>query len=733
MRTRLFVMAAALMMASPAAHAQDAQGASQPTSPAPLTPAPGSTEFGILNRIDFGLRTTSFGSASDEGRFQRYRDLRDGGTVDLFSFDKRSDNSLFDVHADHLGYRDQRITAAYNNYGRIKASFEWNQIPLFYSDAVASLYTDQGSGQLRIANTSVRTGIQGGSLPLTSVGGLLGSTFDMRQRRDIAAFNLVGALGKDLDLRVNLRSTHKDGYMPWGASFGFSADNEVAAPIDHRTTDLGAALEWAGAKGMARIGYDGSWFVNAIPTLTYDSPYRTIDSTNASAYVAGNGTSQGRTAMWPDSTANTISAAGAYNLPAHSRVNGVVSIGDWRQNAALLPYTINSAIPAIPLDRQTADADARITSFNVNFTSRPTGLLWLNVRARRYDYDNRTPEFHVTNYVRLDQVIEPSTLGHSEPFGYTRDYFDADASFTPMPYTALKIGYGMEKVNRTFRYLDETTEHTVRTALDTTGSQYVTFRVAYEHSKRVGKGLDEEALDDIGEQVSLRQYDISNRDRDRVTALVQVTPISQVALIASVQTGRDTRPDADFGLRKFDTNAYSFGFDISPIEKVDVGLTYSYDDVATNQKSRQANPGSQFADPTRDWFTDMSEKVHYVVASVDLTKAIPRTDVHIALDWNKSNADYIYSLPANTTLAAPAPLPTVYNELRRATVDFKYFLTRHVAAGFVYLFDEYKVDDFALSPNYAIGQRTLPDGLMLGYGLYPYRANTGWVRLTYFW
>lgn len=732
MRQHLPVLAAAalLMGAGPAS----GQAPPAPPQDAPsAASAPGVQEFGLVNRIDFGYRGTDFGAGSDQGRFQRYRDLRDGGTLDLFRFDKRTDRYLFDVKADHLGYRDQRIAGSYNNYGRFKASFEWNQIPLYYSDNVESLYTDQGAGQLRIASQAVRAGIQAGTLSLPRVGGLLGSPFELRQRRDVASFNLVGSISRDVDVTVNVKSTHKEGAMPWGASFGFSAGNEVAAPIDHRTTDLGTALEWANARGMARIAWDGSWFTNAIPTLVFDSPYKLTDSTNASAYVSGNGTSQGRTAMWPDSTANTISASAAYNLPARSRVTGVVSLGDWRQNAALLPYTINTAIPAIPLDRQTADADARITSFNVNLTSRPSGYVWLNVRARRYDYDNRTPEFHVTNYVRLDQAVQASTLGGTEAFGYTRNYFDADASFTPIPYTALKIGYGLEDVKRTFRFVDDTKEHTLRTALDTTGSQYVSFRLAYEHSKRTGTGLDEEALDGIGEQVSLRQFDISDRDRDRVSALVQVTPIGQFALTASVQTGRDTRPDANFGLRKLDTNGYTFGFDVTPVEGVGFGLTYGYEDAATNQKSRQANPGPQFADPTRDWFTDMTEKVHYVVGSVDLLKAIPKTDVRLAVDWNKSNADYRYSLPVNTSLPAPVPLPTVYNELRRATLDFKYYLTAHLAAGFVYLYDDFKVDDFALSPNYIIGERALPDGLMLGYGLRSYRANSGWLRFTYLW
>ena len=730
MRHKLFPLVAALLLISSGARAQDGNSQRDVPKPASATSLP---EFGFANQIDFGLRGTSFDGNSDKARFERYRDLRDGGFLDRFRFTRETDRWLFNAQADHVGYRDERFSAAYNGYGKVKATFEWNQTPLFYSRDTSWLYTDQGGGQLRISNTALRTGIQSGALAVRNVKQFLGSPFDLQQRRDVAAFNLVTSVAKDIDLKFNVASTHKNGEMPWGASFGFSAANEVAAPIDHRTNDVGASLEWANSKGMARVGYDGSWFNNSIPTLVFDSPFKTTDSTNASAYVAGNGTSQGRTAMWPDSVANAVSATAAYNLPGRSRLNGSLSIGDWKQNAALLPFTINTAIRAISLDRASAEADARITSFNVNFTSRPADKVWFNLRARRYDYDNRTPEFRVTNYVRLDQVIEPSTIGHSEPFGYVRDYFDADASFTPIAFTAFKVGYGLEKVDRTFRYLETTTEHTLRTALDTSGNEYVMFRVAYEHSKRTGTGLDEEALDDIGEQISLRQYDISNRDRDRVTALVQVTPVSQFAIVASAQTGRDSRPDASFGLRKFDTNNYSIGFDATPVDKVGMGLTYSYEDAKTNQGSRQANPGVQFNDPTRDWFTDMSEKVHYVVASVDLTKAIPKTDVRVAFDWNKSNTNYMYTLAPNTTLPTPVPLPTLYNELQRASVDFKYFLSQHFAAGFVYWYDNYKVDDFAMSPSYVIGNRTLPDGIMLGYFLRPYRANTGWFRLTYLW
>lgn len=54
------------------------------------------------------------------------------------------------------------------------------------------------------------------------------------------------------------------------------------------------------------------------------------------------------------------------------------------------------------------------------------------------------------------------------------------------------------------------------------------------------------------------------------------------------------------------------------------------------------------------------------------------------------------------------------------------------AAGVVYWFDKYKVEDFARSPATITGI-SMPSGLLLGYLWRPYTANTVWARLSYFW
>jgi MtrB/PioB family decaheme-associated outer membrane protein len=684
-------------------------------SAAPAAPVPLN-----VGEIDFGVRGDIV--SGDPARHQRFRDLRDGPTLDRVRYER--DTSTWNVRAvvDHAGYRDQRYSATFDRYGRLKGSVTWNQIPLFYSaDTRTALQTD-APGVFRF-DDALQAAIQSGTATTAALVPL-SRPFELRSRRDIADVRFTYAATPRLDLKVSFASTGRTGAQPMGASFGQTSSVELPAPIDHRTNDFNATAEWSIEGAMARLAYDGSWFANSVETLTWDNPARLTDSATVP--------SQGRIALWPDSTAHTVSAAGSVALPARSRAFAYVSIGSWLQDQQLLPYTINSAIAPIPLARPSAEAEARIVSMNYRLTSRPTNTVWLNGQVRVYDYDNRTPHFPVTQYVRTDSGVADSLTGGSEPFGYKRHFADFDASFAPIRFVALRAGYGLEHDDRTFRFLDETTEQTLRAALDSTSLNWGSLRLQYEHSVRTGKGLDEEAFSDIGEQVSLRQFDISDRTRDRVTAIVQVVPVSAVGLNASTSLGLETRPDAAFGLQDNDVRGFTVGADVAARANAVAGLTYGFEKYTTLQRSRQANPGVQFDDPTRDWSTDMNEKVHTLTASLDLPQLTPRTAAHLAYDYVNSRARYLYVLPAVSTLPIPQQLPPVRNVVSRASVDVRQTLSTHTALGVGYALDRYDVDDFALSPG-ALNSPVFPALIDLMYQWRPYRAHTGSVRLIYRW
>src|SRR4029079_3420543 len=122
-----------------------------------------------------------------------------------------------------------------------------------------------------------------------------------------------------------------------------------AAPVDTRTTDVDGGVEWSNARGMVRLGYAGSWFDNHVPTLIWDNPLKTIDATSSNAYSTGLGGSTGQEALWPDNAQQGLTGTGSIAFPGRPRVAGSMTAVLWRQNEALLPATVNRAIPDIAL------------------------------------------------------------------------------------------------------------------------------------------------------------------------------------------------------------------------------------------------------------------------------------------------------------------------------------------------------------------------------------------------
>jgi hypothetical protein len=250
-----------------------------------------------------------------------------------------------------------------------------------------------------------------------------------------------------------------------------------------------------------------------------------------------------------------------------------------------------------------------VTATLLRVTSRPANWVWLNATYRYYDFDNRTPPFAVPQRVNYDSAIVDSTVTETEALSFSRRFFEAEASFTPWARGgAFRLGYGHEAVDRTFRLFEQTTDQSIRLSYDVTSLNWATLRAAWLHSTRTGSGLDEEVLSDIGEQVSLRQFDISDRTRNQGTLLVTFFPSSTLSVNASAGAGTDDRPDAQFGLTDTTFGAYSARVDVVPRDGVAFGLSYAYETYGSLSRSRQANPGVQFNDPTRDWSTDGDEQ-----------------------------------------------------------------------------------------------------------------------------
>lgn len=723
MRMRILSTAAAALLLAGTAYAQQ-----PPQTPPP--PAPRTGDLSAVReqgRLDLGFRATDI--SGDEARFNRFRDLRNGPFLSGLRAERESGNWAFLGEAHNVGYRDQRFFAAFENIGRLKGRFEWDQIPLFISDTTRSLQRDMGNGVLDVPDAT-QTAIQNKQTTLAdAMSGV--QPYELRSRRHTAAFDMTYMASRDLDLTLEVRNVDRKGYhlQAFGlltSPGGFTQD--LGIPMENRTTDIKLGAEWANTRGLATASISGSWFDNQIPVVQFDSPLRISD-------IAA-GPSRGLVPTWPSNTLFTVAAGGAYKLPRRTRLTANVSFGRATQNEPLVASTINSALVAPPLLRTTAEAAGNVVSMVYGLNSRPVENVWLNARYRYYDYANKTEHFEVRQLVG-DYNLGTNTW-ENEPLSVRRHTLDLDASFTPMKFLALGAGYTREAAKRSFRIFENTAEDVFRVTADSTGNQYFSVRLKYERSLRDGSDFDAHLLEEVDEQPDMRHFDVANRTRSRTTAILTLTPVDWLSLSGSVADGRDDYDDTGFGLRDNRNRMYGIGADLMPSDTVTFGVFYGREKYTALQYSRTSNPlpNPTFNDPTRDWWIDSSDRVNTVTANLDLIKAIPKVDLRFGYDLSDGDAAYVYGQPANQTVFTTTPLaqlPTLSNRLRGARADLQYYLRPDVAVGVVYRYEDYDVRDFALDEGPMSTLVTTTSTIYTGYMYRPYTAHTGWVRMTYLW
>lgn len=691
------------------------------------------------NQINIGYRFTTFGENSDKARFQRYNDFGSGLTFDLFRLGKQTKTYSLDFGGNHVGYRDQEFSGSYNRFGKVKMSFGYNQIPLFYSDSTRTLYSSSAPGVFML-DDSIQNGVEKRTLTLTKAA-ISASPIELRSGRNVFDFEVKYNSTPNRAYVLTVKDTRINGSQPWGTSFGFAISDEVPLPIDRRTTDLGAGIELSNNRAFIRFGYDGSFFRNNIPIFTWDNPLRVSDSPTA-------GPAMGREALWPNTNQNTVSTSSWIKLPAHSNATAYFSVGQLSNNNPLIPFTINSALPVIPLSREMSEIKAQVLAVNYTLTSRPTNWLYVNTRFKQYRLDNKTVPFEMRQVIRYDTSVATKNK-ETEPLSFKRHTLNTDVTLSPFSYLGFGVGYTRAIFEQTHRATEESTENTGRTSIDLTGISWLSFRGAFEHSVRKGE-FDGMELFANGQQPSLRQFDISDRNKDRYSLIMVITPISQFSVNVSSGAGKEEYPATDtrtvFGLRSNNNRSHSVGFDFVPIDKISFGASYGQDRYNAFQISRTANPlpadGSlndmtqQFNDFRRDWTDDNDDRTETFDASINLLELIPKTEINIGYGDVRSKSTYVYGLTQNTVIATPVQLPAITSRLRQNKVDGKYFVSNHVVLEFIYRLDRYEIDDFAFNPLANLAQptaATTQNYLALGYFQRPYKAQVVIGQLTYRW
>ena len=698
----------------------------QPAPPAATAEAPTSS-----GGFDFGGRGTSI--SGDVARYNRFRDLSDGLFFDNFSTKIQNKGWYYDLGGTHAGRQDAVYTGDVTLPGRLSFAGSYQAVPWNISSAATTktIFLSSGTGTLTIPDY-VQSLLHSNAANISQVVPNL-TPITLEAHRKYSQGGVEFSLDPDTTFEVHLLRMDRGGTAVGEGTFGFSSAQELPVPVVQHQTDLNVGAERVKGDWLFRAGYLASWFSNDSQSITWDNPYQLTDLTTLA--------STARQALAPDSFMQTFSGTAGVKLPERSRLIGTVSFGALSADPTLLPGTTNTTAPTFTLDRSTLEGSGHTTSANLVFTSRPLRALDVDIRYRFYQFDDRTPvATQLGGRVDYDSNIEHAPLGPpfmTTPFDLTTNTFAASATLD-VRHGSLGFGYSRDDAGYTNRIFSGTGMNTGQVTFDTMGASWLDIHARYSHSSREGSDLNTSYLVAVGEQPALQTFDIADRNENVGTITASFLLHGSYSINLSAGGGKDTYPQNSdvtngFGLANATFTTSSIGVSGTPTDNLSFNLSYDRNDYTTNQNSRSASPGVQFVDPTRNWSANGDDVVHSVLGDVDMKHLfLERLGLKGTLNVNNGSTLYLYGLAPNTTLAPVSQLPPVSSQLTRVTIDLHYDVTARATVAFVYWYEKFTVNDFAMGGP-ALAPYAIPSVLTLGNAILPYTANTLFASLRYHW
>jgi len=588
-----------------------------------------------------------------------------------------------------------------------------------------------------------------------------------------------------------------------GTSFGFGNVVETPEPVRYITQDFGINAAYKDDWGSVKAAVRFNDFKNAFDTFSFDNPFRYTDSTDASAYTAPGAGSKGgpvfgRMSLYPDNKATTEMVGATLKVGAKTRLTADLTLGQWKQNEdPFIPWTTNTAIKTpggvnattAPLPATALDGKADTMALNAFVNTRLNDSLQLNARYRRYDFDNKTPRYELDEgYVRFDAVWEEIPR-ITVPYGYTNDIFDVYATLGK-GVLGLEAGWKYNKMARTFRETEATSENVFRIAADVR-SGAVVFRGIGEFGSRDHDAYDAEFSEEQSflcesasglvpcgtqgaapevpaNQTVLRRVDQAKRDLTRVGGQLELSPGSgKLSLFASYfHTKFEYKQDpvecqgigffptqarycpggeaAPLGMVDDTYDTFSFEASLNASERANIYAFYTWEDGDILQNGRQSGATLNF-NPADVWTSNITNKGNTFGTGANFTLVPEKWFFRVFARYQKvegNNDIFLQTGYDKTIYTSPLLLGCIGagstacdigdfddTELTSVMGSLSYAFATQWTAGFGIGFEDYSIKDAQTGNtlNY------MPASFFLQADNRDYSAWVGYLSLNYKW
>ena len=562
------------------------------------------------------------GDAGDRNAlFRRHQDLRNGLYVNSFGLNANQPDAarFVEILGGGVGRSDQFYDLKFGRYNDYRVNLSYSEIPRVYSTTARPIWQGVGSGNLTLP-----------AWPGIAPGGATGNT-----NTDAAALQGFTNASSDTELSLvrkkggvrldmNLSDTWKfyssysleqrKGARPFGGNEG---NGETVEPIDYKTHDLLAGLQFADSLSQFNLSLSASLFRNDIDTLTWESPFRHL--TGALTVPTG------RIDLHPGNDAYHAKMEYARALPGwyNGRFNASVALGTMRQNDSLIPPTVTSGTgAAIPggfsgnfnqwnstaaLSQQGANAAIDTGLVDLGLSLVPADKLTVRTTLRHYENHNHTnytafnPQTGQFGYIIQDNFASNVFNGtnnlhyRSIPFQGEQNNFKLSGEYQVRRRAVLTAEYEREDVHRAYRERDRTWDDRLRFAYTDRGFGSATLRLAYEYGNRRGSQYNSDpyqdfytaslaaytdtaanVIDRLHNLADMRKFDLADRKQQVLKARLNYQPRADMDLGATLQAKINDYP-AEFGRTgRQAQNSLNLDLNYLPSAATTVNVYYSY-------------------------------------------------------------------------------------------------------------------------------------------------------------
>lgn len=705
-----------------------------------------------------------------QARFEENRDVTKGfafeyGRIELVPKDGKVAASLT---MQDVGQDDQRY---YLNVdaGRFSFDARYRELPHLYATSAKTLWSGVGTGRLTLsegfrAGAEAAAGSPSAPYPTTALVDYMNAalasagTMELGTKRKDLDGGLGFVLAPGFTLRLDGKYEQKDGTkalgfgtyirrqgltgIPGTGAGNFwretieARGNELVEPVDWKTSEFGASLQWAKNGHSASAGVFLSRFRNDVTALYFDNPFEATTG-RASATVFdpasdqepaspnGNNNLRGlyarsAVALWPNNDLDRLFANASIKVTNGTRLNVVVSRNEMTQDDPFMPYAENDQVvfsgtagqPGVvyakdaPLPRASLDGKMVTSQADVKLTSRLTDALSARAGYRYYQLDDQRPTIFFPGFSSSGDSYFRRGIGQkdaagnkalfNEVGGYTRQAFDVGAAYRfgvatiDAEYVRRSVDYDERQVEKT---VEDQLRGTLRLALGTAN-----VNASYTLASRDYEGVYHVGLETSG----VRAFDVWTRDRDAFRIDADMPVGTEWTVGAGASWTKDDYPGAVSGF------TYGWGLQDTSATSVWATATWSTDAATLSAwagldgsewNSLQVTKTSQGADyaPQNRWTRKASDDVWWVGFEVVVPVAKKGT-IKADVNYQKYEGDW-----DTTNLATPDvnsgvayAFPRISDSTLTARASFLWKLNDHVGLEARYWYEPYRLDDFTI-------------------------------------